>query len=286
MEVKTQMHNGKLRIIIPGYYNSLAHVERQYTDGLYGKIPAGRAKDFWADKPHYCTDWMEWAYNNAYQPSAEWDTRLQRYQPFLDASHANATRYLGSLKNIWKTFELTHRLHTLSLMEIDINQLEEQFWGYYMTHYSRNYWNSVQVLENYVHQRRMSVTPEERELEKQHIPIFADDANWIAGCKDYIKHLIYTSPRGYLMELILFAALREVYGGAFIESDEEAERQGIDGYFEFNGQRIAISLKPDSYHKVYASPLHDACWVTYFKKTFAFPDLVFEFKQGQEKFYT
>jgi hypothetical protein len=85
------------------------------------------------------------------------------------------------------------------------------------------------------------------------------------------------------MELILFAALREVYGGKFVESDEDAERKGIDGYLELNGEKIAISLKPDSYSRGYASPLHDACWVTYFKKNICYPDLVFEFKQGQEK---
>lgn len=284
MKVQTQKHqNGKLQVVIPGYYRQLAHTEKPYTDGMYGKVPPGSAKDFWCDQERWCKDWMEWAYNNPYQPSAEWSEHFQNYQPFLDASHANATYNLGSLKNIWKEFELSHNLHALSLMEIDINQLEEKFWEYYMKHYSSNYWKGVQVLEDYVRTRRMSMTPEERALEQKYIPIFADDANWIAGCQDYIKHLIYTSPRGYLMELILFAALREVYGGKFVESDEDAERKGIDGYLELNGEKIAISLKPDSYSRGYASPLHDACWVTYYKKNAYYPDLVFEFKQGQEK---
>lgn len=284
MEVKTRkLTGGQLQIVIPGYYKQLAHIEKQYTDGLYGQIPPGSAKDFWSDNGRYCKDWMEWAYNNPNQPSAEWSEKFQNYQPFLDASRANATYNLGSLKNIWKEFELSHNLHALSLMEIDINKLEAEFWGYYIKHYSRNYWQGVQILEDYVRTRRMSMTPEERAMEQKYIPIFADDATWIAGCKDYIKHLIYTSPRGYLMELILFAALREVYGGKFVESDEDAERKGIDGYLEKNGEKIAISLKPDSYNHNYASPLHNTCWVTYLKKNMYYPDLVFEFKQGQEK---
>ena len=78
MEVKIRKTNtGQLQVVIPGYYKQLAHIEKQYTDGMYGKIPPGGAKDFWCDQERWCKDWMEWAYNNPYQPSADWCEKFQ-----------------------------------------------------------------------------------------------------------------------------------------------------------------------------------------------------------------
>lgn len=273
---------GKTQLVVPGYYNQLSHIEKTYTDGLYGQIPVGFAENFWNKNKSRCQSWMEWAYNNPYQPTAEWSPSLQAYQPFLDASEANSVSNLGSLKTIWKTFERIHKLHELPLAMIDINVLEERFWDYYITNYSHKFEHSVKILENYIHTRRILMTVKDREIERQHIPIFADDKTWIAGCRDYLKHLVYTTPRGYLYELILFAILQAHTNGYFQESSIPDERKGIDGYIITDKMRYPVSLKPSTYTKKYASPLYRQCWITYFKRDKYFPDLVFEFQSGED----
>ncbi len=282
MEIKLFQTIDGLTLLIPNYYTQAQHVEKPYTDGLYGVLPTGGVCDFLAQEHKYCTSWMEWAYNNPRQPVAEISETKGIPVAFLDASHANAARNLGSLKTIWKAFEKSENLHQCNLDELDINDIEERFWNYYIQKHRAHFNRSVQILEDYVRRRRAEMSAEDVARERLNTP-FCDEAMWIAGCKDYLKHLVYTTPRGYMMELVLFAALQTKIGGEFRESDINDERAGIDGFLAFHNETIAISLKPDSYCKQTMSPLYDACWVTYNRPRANTRDLKFVFQSGADK---
>lgn len=282
MEIKLLQTTEGLTLLIPHYYTQAQHIEKPYTEGLYGALPPGCVCDFLSQEPKYCTSWMEWAYNNPRQPVAEISDVKGVPIAFLDASHANAARNLGSLKTIWKAFEKAENLHQCNLEELDINDIEERFWNYYIQRHRSHFNKSVQILEDYVRRRRAQMTEADKAREIQNSPFVSEDM-WIAGCRDYLKHLVYTTPRGYMLELVLFAALQSKIGGVFRESDINAEREGIDGFLDFHNDTIPVSLKPDSYYKQTMSPLYDACWVTYNRPRANTRDLRFVFQSGSER---
>lgn len=265
-------------LVLKDYFLDSKHNENKYTHGLYGKIPQGRFKNFWSEDGTYSRDMLEFMYNNVHQPCAEYDSKLGKHMPFLDGSRANSTRVLGSLKNIWKDFEKLNNLYTMDPGQFDINLLEEMFWRYYISHYKSNFERAVQILEDYVRVRRSYMTDEELAAEQYEAPILSNSVVWTMGCRDYLRHLIYTTPRGYIMELMLFTTLRNLTGKPFREATAEDERNGIDGYIG----NTPVSLKPSTYKTDYASPLDTTCFVIYLNKYFTTPDLIFEFKTGEE----
>ena len=197
--------------------------------------------------------------------------------PYLDGSHSNATNILGSLKTIWSEYVKNTKLYLIELDDIDINKIEEDFWNYYIQKYNRRFEESVKVLQTYVMQRRRLMTKQQKDFERQHAPFFSEDKVWLDGCKDFLKHLIYTTPRGYLMEIVLLAALKQYLNTDVEDSNADDERNGIDGYVILNGNRIPISLKPSTYNRNTLSPLSEVCWIIYHKKKYTYPDLIFEF---------
>lgn len=281
MQLIKYVKNGHVHLKIKDYFNNPKHNESLYDDGLYHMLPKGPVTDIYSEH-HHCTDWMEWAYNNPYQPTAEVNTERDIYMPFLDASRANATRNLGSLKTIWSDFVKDTKLYLINLDDIDINTIEKDFWEYYISKYSRKFEYSVQILQKYVLSRRKLMSAEDRNYERTYAPFFANDKVWMEGCRDFLKHLIYTSPRGYLMEIVLLAALKQYLHVDVEDSNAEDERNGIDGYVIVNQNRIPISLKPSTYNRNSMSPLSEVCWIIYYKKKYTYPDLVFEFKNGGE----
>ncbi len=280
MQLVKYVRNGHVHLKVKDYFNNPKHNEKTYDDGLYHMLPKGPVTDIYADQ-HHCTDWMEWAYNNPYQPTAEINVERDIYMPFLDASRANATKNLGSLKTIWSNFVKDTKLYLIDLNDIDINVIEKDFWEYYISKYSRNFEYAVQVLQRYVSNRRKLMTQKERNYERTYAPFFANDKVWMEGCRDFLKHLVYTSPRGYLMEIVLLAALKQYLNADVEDSNFDDERNGIDGYVIVNKNRVPISLKPSTYNRNSMSPLSDMCWIVYHKKKYTYPDLVFEFKNGQ-----
>jgi hypothetical protein len=279
MQIVKYIKNNHVHIKVKDYFNNPKHNEKEYDDGLYHMLPKGSVIDIYADS-HNCSNWMEWAYNNPYQPTAERNRERDIYMPFLDGSHANATKNLGSLKTIWSNFVKDTKLYLINLDDIDINVIEKDFWNYYISKYKNNFERSVQVLQAYVSSRRKMMTQKQRDYERAYAPFFANDKVWMEGCRDFLKHLVYTSPRGYMMEIVLLAALKEYLNAAVEDSNAQDERDGIDGYVIVNGNRIPISLKPSTYNRNAMSPLSDMCWVIYHKKKYTYPDLVFEFKNG------
>lgn len=279
MQIVKYIKNNHVHIKVKDYFNNPKHNEKEYDDGLYHMLPKGSVIDIYADS-HNCSNWMEWAYNNPYQPTAERNRERDIYMPFLDGSHANATKNLGSLKTIWSNFVKDTKLYLINLDDIDINVIEKDFWNYYISKYKNNFERSVQVLQAYVSSRRKMMTQKQRDYERAYAPFFANDKVWMEGCRDFLKHLVYTSPRGYMMEIVLLAALKEYLNAAVEDSNAQDERDGIDGYVIVNGNRIPISLKPSTYNRNAMSPLSDICWVIYHKKKYTYPDLVFEFKNG------
>ncbi len=279
MQLAKYIKNNHVHIKVKDYFNNPKHNEKEYDDGLYHMLPKGSVIDIYADS-HNCSNWMEWAYNNPYQPTAERNRERDIYMPFLDGSRANATKNLGSLKTIWSNFVKDTKLYLINLDDIDINVIEKDFWNYYISKYKNNFERSVQVLQAYVSSRRKMMTQKQRDYERAYAPFFANDKVWMEGCRDFLKHLVYTSPRGYMMEIVLLAALKEYLHAAVEDSNAQDEREGIDGYVIVNGKRIPISLKPSTYNRNAMSPLSDVCWVIYHKKKYTYPDLVFEFKNG------
>ena len=281
MQVVKFIKNNHVNIKIKNYFKNPKHNEKEYTDGLYGILPKGSVIDIYSDK-HYCSNWMEWAYNNTYQPTSEYNQRRDMYMPYLDGSHANATNILGSLKTIWSEFVKNTKLYLIELDDIDINKIEEDFCNYYIQKHNKRFEESVKVLQTYVMQRRRLMTKQQKDFERQHAPFFSEDKVWLDGCKDFLKHLIYTTPRGYLMEIILLAALKQYLNADVEDSNAEDERNGIDGYVILNGNRIPISLKPSTYNRNTLSPLSEVCWIIYHKKKYTYPDLIFEFMNGEQ----
>ena len=279
MQIVKYIKNNHVHIKVKDYFHNPKHNEKEYDDGLYHMLPKGSVIDIYADS-HNCSNWMEWAYNNPYQPTAERNRERDIYMPFLDGSRANATKNLGSLKTIWSNFVKDTKLYLINLDDIDINVIEKDFWNYYISKYKNNFERSVQVLQAYVSSRRKMMTQKQRDYERAYAPFFANDKVWMEGCRDFLKHLVYTSPRGYMMEIVLLAALKEYLNAAVEDSNAQDEREGIDGYVIINGNRIPISLKPSTYNRNAMSPLSDICWVIYHKKKYTYPDLVFEFKNG------
>ena len=279
MQLAKYIKNNHVHIKVKDYFNNPKHNEKEYDEGLYHMLPKGSVIDIYADS-HNCSNWMEWAYNNPYQPTAERNRERDIYMPFLDGSRANATKNLGSLKTIWSNFVKDTKLYLINLDDIDINVIEKDFWNYYISKYKNNFERSVQVLQAYVSSRRKMMTQKQRDYERAYAPFFANDKVWMEGCRDFLKHLVYTSPRGYMMEIVLLAALKEYLNAAVEDSNAEDERNGIDGYVIVNKSRIPISLKPSTYNRSAMSPLSDICWVIYHKKKYTYPDLVFEFKNG------
>lgn len=279
MQIVKYIKNGHVHLKVKDYFSNPKHNEKEYTDGLYHMLPKGPVTDIYAEN-HRCTDWMEWAYNNVYQPTAEINNERDVYMPFLDASRANATRNLGSLKTIWSNFVKDTKLYLVDLDNIDINVIENDFWNYYILKYKSNFERSVQVLQKYVADRRRNMTQKDRDYERTYAPFFANDRVWAEGCRDFLKHLVFTSPRGYIMEIVLLAALKQYLNAEVEDSNAVDERNGIDGYVIVNKSRIPISLKPSTYNRNAMSPLSDICWVIYHKKKYTYPDLVFEFKNG------
>lgn len=267
-------------LIVKNFFKNIISNENPYTEGLYGKIPTDKFKDCY-NKNHCCTDLMEWAYNNPYQPTAEIDKIKNIKTPFLDASKANGVKNIGSLKNIWKKFEKKTKILSIDFEDIDINKIEKDFWDYYIQRYKNEFENSVHIFEEYVKQRRSKMTKEQREFEKENVPFFADDNIWRKGCRDFLKHLVYTTPRGYIMELVLFSALSKLTGGIFIESSIEDEKNGIDGYIKINNIKYPICLKPSSFRGG-LSPICKQGLVFYKNKRETYPDLIFKFKLNAE----
>ena len=158
-------------LIVKNFFKNIISNENPYTEGLYGKIPTDKFKDCY-NKNHCCTDLMEWAYNNPYQPTAEIDKIKNIKTPFLDASKANGVKNIGSLKNIWKKFEKKTKILSIDFEDIDINKIEKDFWDYYIQRYKNEFENSVHIFEEYVKQRRSKMTKEQREFEKENVPFF------------------------------------------------------------------------------------------------------------------
>ena len=230
---------------------------------------------------------MEWAYNNTCHPFAEYSSKFNKKLPFLDGSRANSIKNLGcSLKLLWKEFKEVYGLSFLSLDEIDINAIEDLFWKYFISKHAVGFERSVEIFKKYVSKRISLMTKEQRDLINKNIPLFADDENWMLGCRDYLKHLIYTSPRGYICELIILDILRDHTNGFIRESSIEDERKGIDGYIiSQEGKTYPISLKPSTYKPSHISPLYDRCLITYnkYNKENAYnSDLIFEFQSGDD----
>lgn len=269
-------------IIFPDYFRDKRHIEKRYTDGLYGKFPPSSRVNIYDPVPNtYCTNLMEWAYNNPYQPFAELDGATGKRLPLLDGSHANSFSILGCMKEIWKDFVREEGLLNIDLDSIDINDIEERFWRFYTSLYSSRFEKAVSVLQEYVRKRRADMTEEQRKIERTNYPEFRNEDIWIDGCRDYLRHLIFVSPRGYIYEIILFAALAKITGEEVRASSASDERKGIDGFVK----DINVSVKPSSYKSIYISPLDKTCFAIYEKKCKTYPDLVFKFLSG-EKFLT
>ena len=281
MEIIKYRKNNAVFLKVKDYYNIPAHVEKEYDDGLYHTLNKGPVKDIYC-KGRSCTDWLEWAFNNPNQPTAEYDMERDIFLPFLDGSRANTTKNLGSLKTIWFDFARINGLADITLDELDINKIESDFWNYYISTNSTKFNRSVEILRKYVRERRCSMSKKQRGEERSRVPFFSDNEIWMEGCYDYLKHLVYTTPRGYVMEIALLRVLREYLNVETEFSEAQDERLGIDGYVIINLERIPISLKPISYKHGIGSPLYEGCWVVYHNKNYTFPDLVFEFKTGAE----
>ena len=72
MQVVKFIKNNHVNIKVKDYFKNPKHNEKEYIDGLYGILPKGSVIDIYSDK-HYCSNWMEWAYNNTYQPTSEYN---------------------------------------------------------------------------------------------------------------------------------------------------------------------------------------------------------------------
>lgn len=269
------------RIILDNYYADPKHIEAVYNEGLYKQIPNGRVKNVYDKNNGFCKDLMEWAYNNVFQPTAEYDTKKGIKVPFLDGSHANAVCNLGSMKSIWKQFENEYALFDVDPRDLDLNNIELQFWNHYIILNYKKFLKSVALFEDYVRARRKLMDAESLRVEKKYYPLFSDERNWISGCYDYLKHLVFTTPRGYIAELILLTLIRIKTGCSIKESSIADERKGVDGYMVFQDKTIPISLKPESYKKdKYLSPLDETCFVVYSRNK---DDLIFSFVSGFDK---
>ena len=172
MQIVKYIKNNHVHIKVKDYFHNPKHNEKEYDDGLYHMLPKGSVIDIYADS-HNCSNWMEWAYNNPYQPTAERNRERDIYMPFLDGSRANATKNLGSLKTIWSNFVKDTKLYLVDLEDLDINVIENDFWNYYISKYKSNFERSVQVLQKYVAERRHKMTQKDRDYERTYAPFFA-----------------------------------------------------------------------------------------------------------------
>lgn len=263
-------------IRIPGYYDITEHIEKEYKDGLYGVVPNCPVVDFRRQKTF--SHVMEWAYNNGGQPFADIDYKGYAIG-YIDGSRANAVKTIGSMKSIWKDFERMY-MHKADFDNIRIDIIEDNFWNYYISNYKENFEAGVKVFEDYVKSKRCYVGEETRALEEKHFPIFAYDDTWIKGCRDYLKHLIRKSTRGFMMEVILYTALEKLTGGSVIESSVKDERKGIDFYISINDTKYPVSLKPSTF-RYGISPVYQDCLVKYNKHEND-GDLIFTFYSGKE----
>ena len=270
-------------VIVKGFYNNPKNIEKPYRAGLYGVFPQVRVKDCYSGRT--CSNWMEWAYNNPFQPTSEKDPKTGKRMPFLDASGANAVKILGSMKTVWKEFVRKSKILYQNCDDLDINELESRFLAFYMEHYKENFERAVKVFQKYVASRRALMTEEQKKKERKNSSPFISDETWINGCRDFLEHLIYVSARGYMREVVLFTSLCQITGGSFQESSIQDERNGIDGYICLGENRkYPICLKPESYHDSIRcqSPIYKPCLVYYKKRSDKDPDLVFVFETGKE----
>lgn len=278
-------NSGRTGIVLPNYFLDERHRERQYTDGLYGIIPGGKIADPYArgDRRILCSDIMEWAYNNPRQPGVETDRRTGKSMPFLDGSGANRVKILGSLKEAWKAFERESGIMNFSVYSLDVNALSAGFFDFYCRTHRGALERSAEILRCYVRERRSLASREEKERGGTAFPWFTEEM-WDRGCYDYIRHLVWRTPRGYLCELLFFTAMRELTGAGFLESDVESERNGIDGYLTAYGyDPFPVCVKPSTWSRRRISPVYEGCMVIYMQEEQSYPHAVFEFLSGGEE---
>ena len=278
-----RMRNGRTGIVLPGYFLDERHREKEYTDGLYGIIPRGRIADPYARGKTFCTDVMEWAYNNPRQPGAETDGKTGKRLPFLDGSGANRIRVLGSLKEAWKAYERESGLINVPVGDIDVNALNAGFFACYERTHPGALERSAEILRRYMRERRSLASEEEKTRGKTAFPWFTE-RNWDEGCRDFVRHLVWKTPKGYLRELMFFSAMRELTGAGFLESDVESERRGIDGYLTAPDRApFPVCIKPSTWSRRRISPVYEGCMVIYMPEEQTYPDAVFEFLSGGEE---
>lgn len=274
--------DGTVRIVLPDYFLDPRHREKPYAKGLYGILPKGRIEDPYSPpgRVRFCSNAMEWAYNNPRQPGSEIDGRTGKRMPFLDGSGANRVSVLGSLKEAWKEYERESGIRDADVDDLDVNRLEEDFFRFYETTRRGRLEASAEILRNYVKERREGISESDRRKGLAAAPFFTDDV-WEAGCLDYVRHLVWTTPRGYLRELMFFSAVRELTGAEFAESDAASERRGIDGYLIADGRApFPASVKPSTWSRRTVSPIYEGCVVIYRTERESYPDAVFEFESG------
>ena len=277
--------SGKTKIVLPYYFLEKTHREKAYRDGLYGILPCGSVKDPYSSKRGdvFCTDIMEWAFNNSRQPGAETDRRTGKKLPFLDGSGANRVRVLGSLKEAWKAYERTSGLINIPVWDLDVNALNAGFFDYYTQTHPGALENSAEILRRYVENRRSFAPEWEKVPGRLAYPWFTEKM-WSDGCYDFVRHLVWTTPRGYLRELMFFTTIREMTGAGFIESDAGAERKGVDGYLVVDGRKpFPVCVKPSTWSRRRISPIYEGCIVTYLREEDSYPNAVFEFETGGQE---
>ena len=257
------------KITLSNFFLNPNHIEAEYSDGFYKTFNSKYGcKNIW-NSNRWCKNVMEMLFNNSDHPCAEFDKKKGKKLPFLDGSGANQISNLGSMKEIWKEFERERHIHYIPLDFINLKRLEKEFWSYYIKNYSDKFQKSSDILFSYIKERRKKMTDEDKKKEKDFLLKYSKEIDyesddfWRDVSKDFLKHLIYKTPKGYLYELILLGVLKDITGGEIIESNIENERKGIDGFIRMGDRDIPISLKPKSYRNSHISPVNNECLIIY-----------------------
>lgn len=269
------MNNSNLNVRVEG--NKLI-IKDYYDERVKTTI---KVVDIWSKNKRECANMLEFMYNNPNQPFSPCFKNGEQWVKlggYINGSKCNQVKVLGSMKEIWKEFEKS--LNNVKLEDLEMEDVEEMFWEFYTTNYSENFKCSVKMLEDYVRNKRSRMTDKQREIEKTYYPELTDE-KWIHDCSDCLKYLIKTKTvRGFMIETVFFKTISEFLGGTFIESTEEMEKMGIDGFISLNGTGCwyPVCLKPSTFcSSNCVSPIFEDRYVMYERKE---KDLVFKFKTG------
>lgn len=271
----------KNKIIIKDFYSQISgafgwHFPHIYSD--IDGITTRRVPNPYNGEKCTCGNVYIWLYNNPHQPhAAHQGSRLVSY---IDDSGANKPSVLGSMKEIWKQYEKMSGVNLLSLEDIDMHTIEDEWWHFYYTNHYKEFNKGVDKFYDYLQQKHGEFSAEELKRESLIFP-----SAWrlytIEAVACYMQYLVRVSAFGFMMETILGKAMVDLFGGEWVESNEAEEKKGIDGHLILDGHDYPICLKPESFHGG-VSPVYEERMVYYNKQRKTNYDLVFEFRTGAD----